>query len=145
MLWANELETEERSPVSEMNVCSLIVVCITARHLWCLIQSRTEWTQETKLPYWFSDYMRRLHSFLTNCGGFERLCSTFDLMWSGYVISHLGNIEPNLKQIFLPNDTCIVSEMKTIKEYKIKHLFGIFFVVNSRWLFCNIVKTFASS
>ena len=65
----------------------LLLDCVTARHWWSFIQISTERKKKTKLPEWFADYKRRLHSSHTSCGGIERICSTFDFMWSGYVIS----------------------------------------------------------
>ena len=56
--------------------------CVTARHRWSYIQISTERKKKTKLSDWFANYMRRLQSSPTSCGGIERNCSTFDFMWS---------------------------------------------------------------
>ena len=37
----------------------------------------------------------------------------------GYVVGHFGNLEPSLKQFFLPNDVYIVYKIKHIMEYRI--------------------------
>ena len=36
-----------------------------------------ERSKKTTLPDWFADYMRGLHSCLTNFGGIKRICSSF--------------------------------------------------------------------
>ena len=56
--------------------------CITARPFWSLTQSSTERTKDTNLPDWFAEYIRRLYSCLTSCGGIEGICSTINFMWS---------------------------------------------------------------
>ena len=76
--------------------------CKTARHLWSFIQSSTGRAKETKLPDWFADHMKRLLSYIFSCGDIEHFCSTFNFVvpLPLYVVSHLGNPEPNLKPVF---------------------------------------------
>ena len=105
-----------------------LVDCTTARHLWRLIQNRTGRTKETKLPHWFADYMRRLQSCLTIAAGvLSKLFRPSILCDPGYVRSLFTYVEPNLKQVFVPNWRLYNLWGKTLNEI-IELVFFIFFM-----------------
>ena len=76
------------------------------------VQSRTEGTEEKNYT---------ISSMTTiSCSGIERLCSTFELMWSRVCEDpYRYYIEPNMEQsLFCQNDDCIASEVKPTKEQR---------------------------
>ena len=93
LLWAKELPKWIFVP--------LLLDCVTARYWWSFIQNSTERKNKTKIPDWFANYMRRLHSSLTSCVGFERICSTFDFLWFRVYDKFFWNKEVKQRSVFI--------------------------------------------
>ena len=92
---ANELETKGLIPITNVNVSYLIGGLCSIQKL-VKFDSKQVWKNKgEKLRAWFADCLRKLHSRRASSGGIDKICSTFELLWSN-VRSRLGSLKRNL-------------------------------------------------